>query len=142
MSSGKPARTAWCYYRQEGGTHASGRPGPERGPEEKLVRQTGVGAVNSKSLLYWLLVIYSHVYLLDRQGRELWRYEYRGALAANVNLFGLAAYLGGRGIEAAVDAYTLRELGFLETCTSGFRRWDVRGRQEPCCFPGCEYYAA
>ncbi|MBC7348236.1 MAG: hypothetical protein H5U00_12465, partial [Clostridia bacterium] len=58
------------------------------------------------------------------------------------NLFGLAAYLSGRGIEAAVDAYTLRRLGFLKTCADGFRRWDVRGRQEPCCFPGCEYYAA
>jgi hypothetical protein len=67
---------------------------------------------------------------------------YRPQQGELVNLFGLAAYLGGRGIEAAVDAYTLRQLGFLKTCTSGFRRWDVRGRQEPCCFPGCEHYAA
>lgn len=57
-----------------------------------------------------------------------------------VNLFGLAAFLGSRGIEAAVDAYTLRRLGFLETCADGFRRWDVWGGQQGRCFPECEYF--
>lgn len=65
---------------------------------------------------------------------------YRPRQEELVNLFGLAAYLSGRGIEAAVDAYTLRQLGFLEACANGFRRWDVLGGQHPCCFPGCEYF--
>lgn len=57
-----------------------------------------------------------------------------------VRLFGLAAYLGGRGVEAAVDAYVLRRLGMLEACADGFRRWDVWGGRQGCCFPGCEYF--
>jgi hypothetical protein len=57
-----------------------------------------------------------------------------------VSLFGLAAYLGSCGVEVAADAYTLRRLGFLEACAEGFRRWDVYGGQQACCFPGCEYF--
>ncbi len=48
--------------------------------------------------------------------------------------------LGKRlGTMIATDDYTRRRLGLTHTCGEGFRRIDIHGRVDRCCFPECEY---
>ncbi len=43
------------------------------------------------------------------------------------------------GTAVAADDYTRRRLGLTTTCGEGFRRIDIYGRTDFCCFPECEY---
>ncbi|WP_084665215.1 radical SAM protein [Thermanaeromonas toyohensis] len=56
-------------------------------------------------------------------------------------MLAVGAYLGRTaGAVVGIDAYTYRRLGLLKECRGDFVRFDVYGRQQPCCFSACEYY--
>ncbi|MGQ9531546.1 MAG: radical SAM protein [Desulfotomaculales bacterium] len=57
-----------------------------------------------------------------------------------VALFTFGAFLRWHGLIVGADAYTYRRLGLRNGCGQNFRRWDVRGIPQHCCFPVCEFF--